>query len=106
MDAWADSMRALGYKVGGRKTPYVYKMTREEVRAQLLAEGFVIQKGTPKHRYVHFAGDKRTIRGLRKALKLTILPYPKRDAAQFEANTAGTTSGGEVQLLGAAPNFA
>ncbi len=103
MACWVAIVRALGCKVGGTKTPYVYKMTRKEAHTQMLAEGFTVQEGTAKHRYVHFAGDKRTVRALRKALRLTVLPYPKREAAQFEANTAGTTSGGEVQLLGAAP---
>jgi len=100
---WGAEMRAKGHDVGGSKTPYIKKMTRQQAVTQLLAEGFVLERGVAKHRYVHFAGDKRMVRALRKALKLKVLPYPKRDAAQFEANTAGTTNGGEVRLLGAAP---
>jgi len=31
----------------------------------------------PKHRYVHFLGDRRQRRALRQALKWPVLPYPK-----------------------------
>jgi hypothetical protein len=35
--------------------------------------------GTPKHRYVHFSGNRRVVRELQKALLWDISnPYPKR----------------------------
>jgi hypothetical protein len=43
------------------------------------AEGFEFRKGRPKGRYGYFAGDKRIVRELRKALQWTAEPYPKRE---------------------------
>lgn len=81
LQKWLDKKAAEGYSVkGAGRYRYYEIMTRAEAEAKLLAEGFVKQRGTPKHRYVHFAGDKRTIRELRRALKLKVRPYPKRDA--------------------------
>jgi hypothetical protein len=78
---WLDKKAKEGYVVKGTgRYRYYEVMTRAEAEAKLLAEGFVKQRGTPKHRYVHFAGDKRAIRELGRALKLKVLPYPKRDA--------------------------
>jgi len=57
-------------------------MTRAEVKQQLIAEHGEFTRTTPKHRYIHFAGDKRTVRQLRGALKLPVLKYPKRKAAE------------------------
>jgi len=82
MRAWASEMAAKGYKVHDGKTPYFEKMTRKQAHDKLVAEGFVPQKGTAKHRYIHFAGDKRTLRVLHKALKLKVLPYPKRGSSE------------------------
>lgn len=44
----------------------------------MIAEGFEFRKGHAKKRFVHFAGDKRIVRQLRKALRWTVEPYPKR----------------------------
>ncbi len=76
---WIDRMRAEGRIVKG-KIPYEYveKMTRGEARAKLITEGVIFKRGIAKHRYIHFSGDRRTVRELRKALKFETLPYPKR----------------------------
>lgn len=81
LQKWIDEKSAEGYTIKGTgRYQYYEVMTRIEAEAGLISEGFVKQRGTPKHRYVHFAGDKREIRELRRALKLKALPYPKRDA--------------------------
>lgn len=78
--AWIEGMRAKGYRVHAGKTPWYEIMTRKQAEEVLIADGYKRIKGTAKHRYVHIAGDKRTVRTLRKALKLEVLPYPKRVA--------------------------
>jgi hypothetical protein len=78
MRDWISKMKAKGYRVHEGKTPYFEKITRRQAHEKLLNEGFRVEKGTAKHRYVHFAGDKRRVRTLRQALKLKVLPYPKR----------------------------
>ena len=86
VDKWAEESRQQGYTVKGSGW-YRYKirkhedgrdMTRAEVKQQLIAEHGEFERTTPKHRYIHFAGDKRTLKELRRALKLPILKYPKR----------------------------
>lgn len=88
VDRWAEEARQQGYKVKGSGW-YRYKvrkhedgtdMTRAEVKQQLIAEHGEFVPTTPKHRYVHFAGSDRTVKALRKALKLPMLRYPKRKA--------------------------
>jgi hypothetical protein len=62
--------------------PYRIKGTRRELRRQMVEEGFLFLKGTPKRRYVTFCGDKKLRKELRAALLWGVLPYPKRaDAA-------------------------
>jgi hypothetical protein len=58
--------------------PYRIKCTRRELREQMVEEGFLFFKSTPKRRYVTFCGDKRLERELRAALRWKVLPYPKR----------------------------
>jgi hypothetical protein len=56
-----------------------YKRTRQEQWKLLIEQGAKFFPGTPKYRYIYFAGDKRKKRELQKALKLKPLPYPKRN---------------------------
>jgi hypothetical protein len=42
------------------------------------AQGWAKGKEYPKHKYVHFEGDRKTRAALRKALQHPVLPYPKR----------------------------
>jgi hypothetical protein len=90
VDEWAEKARQRGYTVKGSGW-YRYKvrkhedgrdMTRADAKQHLIAEHGEFKPTTPKHRYVHFAGDKRTVKALQKALKLPVLKYPKRKAAE------------------------
>jgi hypothetical protein len=79
VSAWANEMRAEGYVVKGEGFYQHYElMTRQEAQQKLIAGGATFYKGSAKYRYIHFAGDKRTVRLLKKALRLPKLPYPKR----------------------------
>ena len=49
-----------------------YTRTRAEQKEILLNQGCKFERVGGKHRYVHFAGDRRTKRLLRKALQWTI----------------------------------
>jgi hypothetical protein len=60
-------------------------MTRAEVKQLLIAEQGEFERTTPKHRYIHFVGDKRTVKELQRALKLPVLKYPKRQATEPSA---------------------
>ena len=63
-------------RIDGKLT---YKRTRKEQREILEEEGCTFYMGTPKHRYVHFSGNRRVVRELQKALLWDISnPYPKR----------------------------
>jgi hypothetical protein len=67
-------------------TAYRIKGTRHEYRAQMVKDGFLFFRSTPKRRYVGLYGDKRQVRELRAALKWNEIPYPKRvtNAVQLE----------------------
>ena len=54
------------------------KRTRADQKRLLIEQGCEFLDGTPKHRYVGIYGDRRMKRVLRRALKLEVLPYPKR----------------------------
>ena len=93
VDRWAEEARQQGYTVKGtgwyrhkvRKHEDGKDMTRAEVKQQLIAAHGAFLPTTPKHRYVHFAGDKTTVKELRRALKLPVLKYPKRKAPEPSA---------------------
>jgi hypothetical protein len=63
---------------GSSRHPYLQKLSRREQRQQMIAEGFEFRMGRKKGRYVYITGDKRIVRQLRKALRWTVEPYPKR----------------------------
>jgi hypothetical protein len=94
VDRWAEEARRQGYTVKGsgwyrykvRKREDGRDMTRAEVKQQLIAEHGKFLPTTPKHRYIHFAGDKRTVKELRRALKLPVLEYPKRKITEPSAS--------------------
>jgi hypothetical protein len=86
VDRWVEESLRQGYTVKGSGW-YRYKirkhedgtdMTRAEVKQQLIDEHGEFLPTTPKHRYIHFAGGDRTVKALRKTLKLPVLKYPKR----------------------------
>jgi len=79
-----------GRKICGcRREPYLQNLTRREQREQMIAEGFEFRKGHPKGRYVHFAGEKRIVRKLRKALRWRVEPYQQRvDGSDQERHDA------------------
>lgn len=58
--------------------PYRARCSRDEMKQQLVREGFVFFTALPKHRYVFFDGDRRTRKLLRASLQWKTLPYPKR----------------------------
>lgn len=98
VDKWAEEARSNGCTVKGSGW-YRYKIrkhedgrdvTRAEVKQQLIAEHGEFVRTTPKHRYIHFAGDRRTVKDLRRALKLPVLKYPKRHATQPSASLQKT----------------
>jgi hypothetical protein len=57
---------------------YRTKCSRRERRRQLVAEGFVFYKTSPKHRYVNIVGDRDTVAVLRGVLRWETCAYPKR----------------------------
>jgi len=62
-----------------------YRRSRVEQKQLLIEEGCEFFKdGSRKHRYVHFAGDRRTKRLLRRALRLAVLQYPKRVSSHVD----------------------
>jgi hypothetical protein len=63
-----------------------YTRTRAEQKQLLIEQGCTFEKEGGKHRYVFFAGDKRTRKPLRKALKWEVLPHPRRDAQAVAAD--------------------
>jgi len=67
-----------------------YKRTRAAQKKLLIEQGCEFLDGTPKHRYVGLAGDRRTKRVLRRALRWEVLPYPKR--RQVRGQTSGVTA--------------
>jgi hypothetical protein len=79
VDRWAAQMRAEGKVVKGSGFyRYVQKMSRAEAKLRLVEEHGEFVPTQPKHRFIHFAGDRRIVKKLRKALKLQVLPHPKR----------------------------
>ena len=74
---------------GSLDEPYIQKMSRQEMKAKLESEGCVFFLGEAKHRYVHFAGDRRTVRALKKALRWGRFPFPKRVRASWKATVVG-----------------
>jgi len=58
---------------------YRIECTRHQKRLQMIREGFLFLKSQPKHRYVGFYGDRKTVATLKAALKWNTSPsYPKR----------------------------
>jgi hypothetical protein len=65
-----------------------FKRTRAEQRQLLIEQGCTFERVGGKHRYVHFAGDRRTKRLLRNALRWKVFTeHPRRsnDAESDEA---------------------
>jgi ParB-like nuclease domain len=73
-----DSRQIHGLTRDRRNGGLAYKRTREQQKALLEEQGCSFFIGNAKHRYVYFAGDRRMKRMLRGALRLPVLPYPKR----------------------------
>lgn len=69
-----------------------YKRSRAQQKTLLLKQGCEFFAGTPKHRYVLFAGDRRMKRMLRAALRWPVLPYPKRQPQRAMAAAASAGS--------------
>jgi hypothetical protein len=78
-----------------------YTRTRAEQKEILLKQGCKFERVGGKHRYVHFAGDKRTRKPLRIALRWKVQPsYPKREEAGKLSNrqkAAAHAETGETQ---------
>jgi hypothetical protein len=55
-----------------------YTRTRAEQRRLLVEQGCTFEKEGGKHRYVHFAGDRRTKHLLKEALNWDVVPHPRR----------------------------
>lgn len=93
-------------RVGEPIAPYRIKCTRRQLREQMVKEGFLFFKATPKRRYVTFVGDKRLERELRAALKWKVLPrYPKRDCGgSVQGEQPDTIGKGVVRIHTTAPN--
>jgi hypothetical protein len=47
-------------------------------KAEAIAKGWVFKARPGKHKFIHFEGDRRTQKQLKRALRYPILPYPKR----------------------------
>jgi hypothetical protein len=88
---------------GSDRNIYLESEPRAELRARMIDGGFEFRKGTSKFKYVHFAGDKRTVRRVKKALRWKLGAYPKREGGLVEGNTVSTTDGDGVRSPGTAP---
>ena len=88
---------------GSNRNIYLESEPRAELKARMIDEGFEFRKGNPKFKYVHFAGDKRGVRRLRKALRWKPEAYPKRQGGLVEGNAVGSTDGDGVRSPGTAP---
>jgi hypothetical protein len=88
---------------GSDRNIYLVNESRAELKSRMVAEGFEFREGASKLRYVHIAGDRRTIRRLRKALRWKPEEYPKRKGGLVEGNTVGSTDGDGVRSPGTAP---
>jgi hypothetical protein len=88
---------------GSDRNIYLESEPRAELKTRMIDEGFEFRKGNPKFKYVHFAGDKRTVRRLRKALRWKPGEYPKREGGLVEGNAVGPTDGDGVRSPGTAP---
>lgn len=73
-----DSRQVGGLTRDRRNGELRYKRSRAEQKKLLLEQGCEFVKAGSKHRFVHFAGNGRTTRILRRALRWEILPHPKR----------------------------
>jgi len=71
---------------------YRLECSRSEKRLRMVEEGFEFLKSQPRHRYVGFYGDKKTVATLRAALKWKTFPYPKRPAEPLDKQTAPLTA--------------
>ena len=74
VNRWAEQARQAGKVVkGSGYEQYIQRVTPAEAREQY--QDARKQRGTAKRKFVHFEGDRRTVKKLRKALKYPILPY-------------------------------
>jgi hypothetical protein len=79
-----DSRQIHGLTRDRKNGGLTYKRTRKEQRRILEKQGCTFHKGNAKHKYVHFSGDKRTVKELQKALLWdTSKPYPKRQQSEI-----------------------
>lgn len=78
-----------------------YKRSRAEQKAFMLANGVKFQKGTKKHRYVKFIGNRGEKREMLGALRWPVLPYPKR-AGEVSTETC-PDSIGEIRVQSSSP---
>jgi hypothetical protein len=83
-----DAREVHGLTRDRRNGQLTYKRSRAEQKAILIEQGARFFKGSPKYRFVLFAGDKRIKRLLRKALRWDVLPYPKRDVTSLATPTS------------------
>ncbi len=65
-----------------------HKRTRAEQKQLLIEQGCTFEKEGSKHRYVHFAGDRRTKRLLRNALRWKIITEHPRRSNNAESDEA------------------
>ena len=75
-----DSRQIHGLTRDRRNGELKYKRTRAEQRRLLIEQEYEFEWVGGKHRFVHFAGGRRTKRLLRKALKWEVLTHPRREA--------------------------
>ena len=76
-----------------------YTRTRAEQRRLLVEQGCTFEKEDGKHRYVHFAGDHRTKRLLKNALKWDVVPHPRRsNNAESDEAVDELAKGGDATL--------
>lgn len=61
-------------------------MRNRETRGQSIPEIYNIERGTKKHRYVYFLGNKKEKTNLLRNLKYESLPYPKGLNKRYDAS--------------------
>ncbi len=97
-----DGRQISGMTRDRRNGDLKYTRSRAEQKKILLAQGCEFKTGGAKHRFVHFAGDRRITRALRKALKWETLPCPKRSTTR-QADVEMKVGTDEREAAGSVP---
>jgi len=83
----------------GSNTPNFFLENGDQIHSKWVKkykdDGFKIRsiEQKPKHRYIYFIGDKRTVKKMSRNLKYKRLPYPKGDNKRYDASYSPDVQG-------------